>query len=96
MLTKTDQNSRPIAEFRMPTRQEEIDKLDALSLAPLVELAWADGRITEGERQGVLEAAKSMASTGIATSVARPCSAGSTRRRRPRCSSIGGGCSPRP
>ncbi len=44
----------------MPTRQEEIEKLAALSLAPLVEVAWADGRITEGERQGVLEAANSM------------------------------------
>ncbi len=44
----------------MPTRQEEIEKLAALSLAPLVEVAWADGRITDGERQGVLEAANSM------------------------------------
>ena len=44
----------------MPTRQLEIERLDALSLAPLVEVAWADGRITEGERQGVFEAAKSM------------------------------------
>ena len=60
MLTKTDQNSRPTAELRMPTRQEETEKLAALTLAPLVEVAWADGRITEGERQGVLEAANSM------------------------------------
>lgn len=42
----------------MPTRQEEIEKLAALALAPLVEVAWADGSVSPGERQGVLEAAK--------------------------------------
>ena len=42
----------------MPTRQQEIEKLAALALAPLVEVAWADGQITPGERQSVLEAAK--------------------------------------
>ena len=44
----------------MPTRQEEIERLAALALAPLVEVAWADGAVTEAERQGVLEAAKRM------------------------------------
>lgn len=42
----------------MPTRQEEIETLAALVLAPLVEVAWADREITPGERQGVLESAK--------------------------------------
>ncbi len=42
----------------MPTRREEIEKLAALALAPLVEVAWADGHVTPAERQGVLEAAK--------------------------------------
>ncbi len=42
----------------MPTRKEEIERLAALALAPLVEIAWADGVVTPGERQGVLEAAK--------------------------------------
>jgi hypothetical protein len=42
----------------VPTRQEEIERLAALALAPLVEVAWADGRITPAERAGVLEAAK--------------------------------------
>ncbi len=42
----------------MPTRQEEIEKLAALALAPLVEVAWADGAVTPGERQGVIEAAR--------------------------------------
>lgn len=42
----------------MPTRQEEIEKLAALALAPLVEVAWADGAVTPAERQGVLEAAR--------------------------------------
>lgn len=42
----------------MPTRQEEIERLAALALAPLVEVAWADGHITPGERQGVMEAAR--------------------------------------
>ncbi len=44
----------------MPTRQEEIERLAALALAPLVEVAWADGAVTEGERQGVIEAARAM------------------------------------
>lgn len=44
----------------MPTRQEEIERLAALALAPLVEVAWADGVVTPGERQGVLEAAKAI------------------------------------
>lgn len=42
----------------MPTRQDEIEKLAALTLAPLVEVAWADGRVTMAERQGVLQAAQ--------------------------------------
>ena len=42
----------------MPTNQEEMEKLAALVLAPLVEVAWADGHITQGERAGVIEAAK--------------------------------------
>jgi tellurite resistance protein len=42
------------------TRQQEIEKLAALTLAPLVEIAWADGQITPGERQSVLEAAKAI------------------------------------
>ena len=41
-------------------REEEIEKLAALALAPLVEIAWADGHVTPGERQGVLEAAKAI------------------------------------
>lgn len=44
----------------MPTRQEEIERIAALALAPLVEMAWADGAVTEGERQGVIEAARAM------------------------------------
>lgn len=44
----------------MPTRQEEIERLAALALAPLVEVAWADGAVTEAERQGVMEAAKAI------------------------------------
>jgi len=44
----------------VPTRQEEIERLAALALAPLVEVAWADGAVTEGERQGVIEAARAM------------------------------------
>jgi len=42
----------------MGSRQEEIERLAALALAPLVEIAWADGRVTPGERRGVLEAAR--------------------------------------
>ncbi len=42
----------------MPTRQEEIERLAALALAPLVEIAWADGHVTPAERQAVIEAAK--------------------------------------
>ena len=44
----------------MPTRQEEIEKLAALALAPLVEVAWADGAVTPAERQGVMEAARQL------------------------------------
>lgn len=44
----------------MPTRQEEIERLAALALAPLVELAWADGSVSEAEHKGVLEAAKAI------------------------------------
>lgn len=44
----------------MPTRQAEIEKLAALALAPLVEVAWADGHITPAERAGVIEAARSI------------------------------------
>ena len=44
----------------MPTRQEEIERVAALALAPLVEVAWADGAVTEAERQGVIEAAKAL------------------------------------
>lgn len=44
----------------MPTRQEEIERIAALTLAPLVEVAWADGHVTPAEREGVLEAAKSL------------------------------------
>lgn len=45
---------------RQDDRREEIEKIAALALAPLIEVAWADGVVTPGERQGVLEAAKSM------------------------------------
>lgn len=44
----------------MATRQEEIEKIAALALGPLVEVAWADGHVTPGERAGVLEAARSL------------------------------------
>jgi len=44
----------------LPTRQEEIEKIAALALGPLVEVAWADGHVTPGERAGVLEAAHSL------------------------------------
>ena len=44
----------------MSTRQEEIEKIAALALGPLVEVAWADGHVTPGERAGVLEAARSL------------------------------------
>jgi hypothetical protein len=44
----------------MPTHQEEIEKIAALALAPLVEVAWADGHVTPAEREGVLEAAKAL------------------------------------
>ncbi|MBW2423525.1 MAG: hypothetical protein JRG86_04715 [Deltaproteobacteria bacterium] len=44
----------------MANRQEEIEKLAAVALAPLVEVAWADGRVTPGERQGVIEAARAL------------------------------------
>jgi len=44
----------------MATRQEEIEKIAALALGPLVEVAWADGQVTPGERAGVLEAARAL------------------------------------
>lgn len=44
----------------MPTHQEEIERLAALALSPLVEVAWADGHVTPGERAGVLQAAKTL------------------------------------
>ena len=44
----------------MPTSPDEIEKLAALALAPLIEVAWADGHVTPAERQGVLEAAKAL------------------------------------
>ena len=44
----------------MSTRQEEIEKIAALALGSLVEVAWADGHVTPGERAGVLEAARAL------------------------------------
>jgi tellurite resistance protein len=44
----------------MPTDQDEIEKIAALALAPLVEVAWADGHVTPAEREGVLEAARAL------------------------------------
>ena len=44
----------------MSTRQEEIEKIAALALGSLVEIAWADGHVTPGERKGVLEAARAL------------------------------------
>ena len=44
----------------MPTHQEEIERLAALALAPLVEVAWADGVVTPGERDRVMKAAKAL------------------------------------
>lgn len=46
--------------FALPTRQEEIEKIAALALSPLIEVAWADGHVTPGERAGVLEAARAL------------------------------------
>jgi len=43
-----------------PDPFEEVERLAALALAPLVELAWADGRVTPAEHQAVLEAARAM------------------------------------
>lgn len=42
----------------MASKREEVERLAGLALAPLVEIAWADGRVTAAERQAVLEAAK--------------------------------------
>jgi hypothetical protein len=42
----------------LSTRREEIERLAGLALAPLVEVAWADGRVSAAERQAVLEAAR--------------------------------------
>jgi hypothetical protein len=44
----------------MSTDQDEIEKIAALALAPLVEVAWADGHVTPAEREAVLEAAKAL------------------------------------
>lgn len=44
----------------MSTRQEEIEKIAALALGSLVEVAWADGHVTPGERAGVHEAARAL------------------------------------
>ncbi len=44
----------------MSTRQDEIERIAALSLAPLIEVAWADGVVTPAERQGVIEAAQAI------------------------------------
>ena len=44
----------------MSTRQEEIEKIAALALGSLVEIAWADGHVTPGERKGVYEAARAL------------------------------------
>jgi len=39
-------------------RAEEIEEIAALALAPLVEVAWADGHVTPGERAAIFESAK--------------------------------------
>lgn len=44
----------------MSDQLERIEKLAALALAPLVEVAWADGHVTPAERQAVLDAAAAM------------------------------------
>lgn len=44
--------------IRLDTKREEIERLAGLALAPLVEIAWADGRVTDAERRAVLEAAR--------------------------------------
>lgn len=44
----------------MPTHQDEIEKMAALVLAPLVEVAWADGHVTPAEREAVFEAARAL------------------------------------
>ncbi len=44
----------------MSTRQEEIEKIAALALGSLVEVAWADGHVTPGERAAVMESAKAL------------------------------------
>ncbi len=44
----------------LPTDQDEIEKLAALVLAPLVEVAWADGHVTPAEREGVMAAARAL------------------------------------
>ena len=42
----------------MSEKKEELEKLAALALAPLVEVAWADGHVSPAEHAGVLDAAK--------------------------------------
>ena len=42
----------------MADRQEEIERIAALALASLVEVAWADGQVTPAERAAVLEASR--------------------------------------
>ncbi|MFP6655236.1 MAG: hypothetical protein VCB25_06390 [Myxococcota bacterium] len=44
----------------MPTHQDELEKIAALVLAPLVEVAWADGHVTPAEREAVFEAARAL------------------------------------
>lgn len=41
-------------------KQEEIEEIAALALAPLVEVAWADGEVTPGERAAVLQASRAL------------------------------------
>ena len=44
----------------MQSRQEEIETIAELAMAPLVEVAWADGAVTPGERAAVLEATRTL------------------------------------
>ncbi len=44
--------------MELKTKREEIERLAGQALAPLVEVAWADGRVTAAERQAVLDAAR--------------------------------------
>ena len=49
-----------MVEVENPDPLEEIERLAALALAPLIEVAWADGRVTPAERKAVVDAAKAM------------------------------------